>query len=496
MKVLLISNYKALAAKYAEHTETILARIQDLINHDRGLGNDSRLAYVDAMKLSSAPDVTDPKDPAQNKKAVDALISEYSPDYTVLLGAQDIIPYQQLQDPVAPLIPGTKNKLPSDLPYACSAGYSEDITDFVNPARKVTRLPDVYGPVSQNSPETFIKTLYYARENKSSGILLYQNWWNVCTTRRTNAMYAMEQRFRYAGITFNIGISPPCTDAWDTGEYTRMVHHHILHGAENNNCLYGESSDTPPCYPTAVSPRKEIGYIRNGMILLECACYGGQLYSASDEMSIPLANIYLAAGGIVLGSTAVTYSMSGGMSCMDYLVSRFMEELLSGHDTGTALLTARKDMLQKYNVSDAVTLKTLAEFNVFGYPSFCPVAVHTAADQTSTREETAEKQGVKTASCRALSEVPENIQKYIMHYLFTKGFRYAADNLPEIRGYAAPHPLSSGSGQTVPQSITSCYAVTAGQEPSDVRVFVFYCKDSSIINVLEYETNQNDLHSI
>lgn len=227
MKVLLITNYKALQVKYGVHMETILARIGDLICNDRSLGLDTRLVYVDSMGLPSAADVTDPNDQKQNKEAVDALISVYAPDYTVLLGAQDIIPFQQLQDPVPPLTPGTVNYFPSDLPYACDAGYSQDITAFLNPSRKITRLPDVYGTLVQDGLGAFIKTLYYVRKIVPSNISLYKDWWNVCTTQRLNEMYAVKNYFSSRGINFDIGVSPPQGDNLDVGKYARMVHHHI-----------------------------------------------------------------------------------------------------------------------------------------------------------------------------------------------------------------------------------------------------------------------------
>lgn len=497
MKILLISNYKALASKYGMHTETILARIEDLISHDRDLGIDTRLAYVDSMGLPSATDVTDPGDPAQNKEAVDVLITTYIPDYTVLLGAQDIIPFQQLQDPVPPVTPGQVNYFPSDLPYACDAGYSQDITVFLNPSRKITRLPDVYGPLSQDGLEAFIKTLYYAGNIVSSDISLYRNWWNACTTKRTNAMYAIKNYFSSRGIKFHIGICPPCTDSWDVGEYERMVHHHILHGARNDNRLYGESSDIHPRYPTAVSAWKTAGYLREGMILLECACHGAQLYPTSDEQSMPLANIYLASGGIVLGSTTVTYSSTQGMNCRDYLVCRFMEKLLDGQDIGTALLTARRDLVQNKGASDPVLRKILGEYNAYGYPTLCPISSQASAvSHTSACEkDNISEQELIPVSCQTLSKVPETVQKYIMHYLFTQGFRYAADNPPEIRGFTSPAPSEAESGQITSVNRDSCYAVSARRNTSTTYVYVFHSKGESVTYIEEYETDQDGLLS-
>jgi hypothetical protein len=92
--------------------------------------------------------VTNSKDPQQNKDAVDALFNFHTPQYVVLLGAIDVIPHQDLQNPA--YNPARPNDDPdqivaSDLPYACAAPYSQNAADFIALARVVSRFPDVTG---------------------------------------------------------------------------------------------------------------------------------------------------------------------------------------------------------------------------------------------------------------------------------------------------------------------------------------------------------------
>ena len=60
----------------------------------------------------------------------------------VLLGADDVVVMQKLTNPV-PTGNGqdTEANVPSDLPYACSAPWSDDAAKFVGPNRIVSRMP-------------------------------------------------------------------------------------------------------------------------------------------------------------------------------------------------------------------------------------------------------------------------------------------------------------------------------------------------------------------
>ena len=93
------------------------------------------------MKRLGGRAVTDAAHPAQYKAAVDAVHHRLTPDYLMLLGSTDVIPHQPLRNPVHDGVNDVDELVPSDLPYACNAPFSDDPTDFIGPDRVVGRLP-------------------------------------------------------------------------------------------------------------------------------------------------------------------------------------------------------------------------------------------------------------------------------------------------------------------------------------------------------------------
>ena len=100
MNTLIISNYQALLTKYGNEIAQVLSSVFDLISADRAKGIHTVLEYVDQPINRNIPPVTLTTDAAQNKATIDALYQQYEPDYMVLLGADDIIPFQLINDPV------------------------------------------------------------------------------------------------------------------------------------------------------------------------------------------------------------------------------------------------------------------------------------------------------------------------------------------------------------------------------------------------------------
>jgi len=144
----IITNLTALKAKYgADGVKKLKAAIKTLIAADKARGFQARLVALDSattMKKVKGSKVTAPLDPKQNKDAVDAIYTALVPDYLLLLGAIDVVPHQDLRNPVY----GGDDPdqfAPGDLPYACEAPYSQQPQDFIGPTRVIGRLPDLTG---------------------------------------------------------------------------------------------------------------------------------------------------------------------------------------------------------------------------------------------------------------------------------------------------------------------------------------------------------------
>ena len=146
---IIATNIGALRKKYGTAgLKKINTAIKALIAADKARGFQTRLIALDsatAMKKVKAKAVTQATDPEQNKTVIDAIYAAYVPDYLVLLGAVDVIPHQDVFNPV--FSPGSDDDefAYGDLPYACEAPYSQQAKNFLGPTRVVGRLPDLTG---------------------------------------------------------------------------------------------------------------------------------------------------------------------------------------------------------------------------------------------------------------------------------------------------------------------------------------------------------------
>ena len=123
----ILTNVTALKTKYgAPGLRTIHSAVTALIQADKARGLATKWIALDdatAMGALSAPVVTSPGDPKQNKSAIDAVYRALAPDYLMILGSTDVIPHQDLKNP---LYDGPKGDDPDefaygDVPYACEA---------------------------------------------------------------------------------------------------------------------------------------------------------------------------------------------------------------------------------------------------------------------------------------------------------------------------------------------------------------------------------------
>ena len=95
---LLVSNRAALTRKYgAAGVKMVEKAVRALTAADRKRGLSTRLVYLDGAALGKVR-VRDPGDPAENKAAIDALSKKHRPEYLVILGSRDVVPYQDLRN--------------------------------------------------------------------------------------------------------------------------------------------------------------------------------------------------------------------------------------------------------------------------------------------------------------------------------------------------------------------------------------------------------------
>lgn len=376
----LVSNNAALVAKYGSDKTRIDAAIANLIAADQQRGLQTVMIAVDdaaAMAGVNGQPVAGPTDEPGNKAAIDAIYSSSTPDYLVLIGGPDIIPHQTLMNPVQdPADPD--QTVPSDLPYACDGGFSNDAGEFVGPTRVVSRIPDVTG----SSDSTYLtKLLRFSAQSQSSPVSAFANWlgvtakeWSISTQMSLQAVF---------GNASSMSISPPDGPNWSVNQLQTLAHFFNCHGSPNDHRFFGQDGTS---FPTAHDASVVAGNIRPGNVLAAECCYGAQLYDPTrDGGQMCMANTYLADGASAyLGSTTIAYGPANANANADLVCQFFLQEVLKGASVGLSLLRARQRYVQSNTNMGVTDLKTLAQFLVLGDAStYCVLAPTPAAQATA-----------------------------------------------------------------------------------------------------------------
>lgn len=368
---LIITNFSALQSKYGKNgTKKIRTALNGLIKADKRKGLDTIICDIsepDVMKTLRGSAVTDPKNPKQNKAAIDTAYQNTNPtpDYVMLLGALDVIPYQRL---VNPLYGSDSDKyVPSDLPYACEAGYSTKITDFIGPTRLIGRVPDIIGDTS----ETYLCTLLSCISNwQARSPATYLNYLGISAqVWQESTGLSLRKTF---GDAQNIHLSPTEGPNWTKKHLAPYAHFINCHGAEASPTYYGQKGNN---YPEALKADLVTGKLSEGTVAAAECCYGAELYNpALSGGQTCMANTYLgnAAYGF-WGSTTIAYGPSAGNGQADYICQYFMQKMLDGASIGRAALTAWQTYIKNEGTLDPVDLKTVAQFYLLGDPSVHPV---------------------------------------------------------------------------------------------------------------------------
>jgi len=369
---LILTNGAALRAKYGADLTTINNAVQALIASDAAKGITSQYVLLDdtaTMQQMGAAPVTNPQDQKQTKDAVDSLYKSQSPAYIVLLGSDDVVPHQNLDNP---LFDPTGNgmdpdsTIASDLPYASEEPYSTAAGDFTSITRVVGRLPDVTGGNDQAYLAALLAT---AANAQTRSVADYRSYLGVSTESWfVSSQDTLNQLFK---DNTALQISPNQGPQWTNDQLACLTHFFNCHGNQNQPQFFGQLGDLEPSAHDAawVSGKLEDGTVA----AMEC-CYGADLYDPGAGQ-IPMSNTYLASGAYgYLGSTTVSYGGTNASSCADVLCWTFLNNVLGGLSLGRALLQARQSFLQMSGSPvEPHNSKALAQFILLGDPSIQPV---------------------------------------------------------------------------------------------------------------------------
>lgn len=500
-KKLILTHWSALVEKYGPlQPDSSLARLQDalqtLIRADAVRGIDTTICYLDAdpnlsINQEGPPDYHPGDLPFRAslcKRAVDEAYAFYQPDYMVILGSGDIVPFIDLRDPTPGAgLPVGDAFIESDLPYACDQPYSTHVSDYLNPTRVVSRIPDVLGDADRGI-RVFLETL----SNVTCFIpRLPDNYmppWAVSSEARAPIMALnLAQMYRMYGQPTPVTAQcPPHNDVWTEAEYRRLTHIHILHGGRRSNILLGQDlADNRP-HPVAIRGRLLPGVVEPGTVVLERACHGGALYDPAGR-TLPLVNLYLSSGACcMVGSTTKNYSSRLGRQLSgDVLVSTFFTGLVD-HSIGGAFLLARRAMIAAAAVLPLNGLAMLAGFNLYGDASLCPMAgaqpqMEPDFDPDSDLAAAVKEPLSNVVYWKATDDpVPDEIRKQILQY-------FSAEKLPGTPTLYACLVITDQIPGTLPQYVARVFPSLSGKDQNANRQ-----DDKDILSPLDDEKKEKD----
>ena len=402
-----VVNLGALRTKYgAAGLKVIQAALQRMVAADRARSLSTRVVQVDrasTMNGLHGPTVTDPTDAPTVKAAVDAVAKAITPHYVVLLGAPDVLPQQQLRNPTGDEDP----TVPSDLPYACAVGASDDPGDFVGATRVVGRLPDLMG---EADPAFLTKLVDLAAGWTSRARSAYRPVFALSTDSwKISTRLSMQQ---LGGDPAAVHLSPLEGPAFTTPVLRSRTHFVNCHGGDTDPRWSGERKGVA-ALPVALQPSSIAGKVSAGTVVAAECCYGAQHYPPSLAGGVPsLAFTYLREGAAgVVGASTLAYGPVDDMDSADLLTRYFLSEVLGGASLGRALLQARQRFAQEHGELDPVDLKTLVQFDLLGDPSITPVQVPVPKSAPTALRATSVGAGLRR---RALARVGEGLTESVV----------------------------------------------------------------------------------
>jgi hypothetical protein len=379
---LIVSNRSALKAKYgAAGFAQVQTAVRVLMAADKKRGLRSRLVFLDdaaALKKVGGAPVTAASSARQAKLAIDALCRATDPDYLLILGAPDVVPQQDLANPVYKPQDDDDVIAWGDLPYACEAAYGRDIAAFKGPTRVVGRLPDLVGA---GKPAYLLGLLRSAAAHQPRPLADYARYFGL-SARVWQGSTALSL-FNVFGDAKALTLSPPANVERANHPAARLaplLHFINCHGGLADPKFYGQQGEN--FFPTALSSDGIAGLIQPGTVVSAECCYGTEMYDAGIVgLPLPISQRYLAEGACAFfGSSTIAYGPPDSNGAADLLAQYFLLAVLAGASTGRATLMARQRFVEQVGELDPFDLKTLAQFSLLGDPSAHPARLPTATE--------------------------------------------------------------------------------------------------------------------
>jgi hypothetical protein len=369
---IIISNKSGMTVKYtAAGVANIYAALARLIAADATRGLTTVIIDIDdpaqVTAFGAAP-IINAADQSGAKRIVDAIDAKFSPDYFLLLDGPDVIPHIKLL-PIPGLNDGDSD-IPSDLPYACAAPFSNNANTYLAVTRVVGRLPM---PNGSTDADALVQLIDLCSVQVPRPVTAYSPFFAMSAdTWKISTQLTLSTLF---GSNSGLSVSPTAGHAGIDPSLAALTHVINCHGATNDPRFYGQQANN---FPVAMHSTKVAPCISKGTIAAAECCFGAELYNPTLTAAggDPMSLVYLRGGAAAyVGSTNTAYGPFSSNGQADLMVQYFIDIVLKGASTGRAMLQARQRFVTTQKMADPVNLKTLAQFVLYGDPSVVPVNV-------------------------------------------------------------------------------------------------------------------------
>ena len=309
------------------------------------------------------------------KTAIDALFVALSPDYLVLLGAGDVIPFFEVPNPSVASDGDDDDFVPTDNPYASSRKFVKNKrSSYLIPDRVVGRIPDLPG----DHPDVgwLLDYLKFAESWKLQNSDFFADDLIVCCDEWKAA--GADCVSHLSRKSNRLMISPPVktTAGPLKTRYKARVQMIKCHGAPIDSKFYGQKGED---YPDALHSALLKGKTAEGSVVGAMCCYGAATFDPEDPAAVtagdlPIPSTYLRQGAYgFYGSTTLAWVGFEEMQCADWIVAGALRLVLSGASLGRGLLDSKQNFVkwieQQGRTPDIAEEKTLLQFLLLGDPS-------------------------------------------------------------------------------------------------------------------------------
>ncbi len=355
---IIVTNKAALEKKYGENgTISILGSLNMMVAMDRQIRNISSFVLLldnkEQMAMYGAKNVTDPQDEKQVKNAIDKVYAYLRPDYILLLGGCDIIPYQHLVHPA-----DASRKIEGDLPYACSAPYGTAVDGFLQPGRNVSRLPDTSRDTEGADALEYVRIITNTCRQKPRDGKDYEEYFAVTAADFKESRQKMVAK--WFGNSDKLVCCPPHGPAWSQNQYDCLFHYFALYGLEKKYQWFDDKAGENAVYEC----ENDRLYLNAGTVVVSQCSYGAQLFDYVRRK--PICNVYMEnKAAAFLGCTGEC-SQGTEENREDALITSFLSEVKNKKPASEAFLAARKQVIKDPGNPTAEEKLVLAQWVLFG----------------------------------------------------------------------------------------------------------------------------------